>query len=236
MTALSSPVLLHLLGAFICGTCILVVGAQNPIHSLLLLIIVFVRGTLLLFTLQREYFAVLFLIVYVGAIVVLFLFVIRRLEIKIINTARRFRDLFSYRHLAIALLLFEVFVFSSSEAFDLTGFLSSTEVSTFTETNTYTDWGKLLHRTDSLRGLGGLLYTEGGISLLLAALLLTLSIIGAVGVTLTPVAAVTPTTDLEARVPANVSAPRRIKIQEGEHQARRHPTLLSNTFRSYNSN
>jgi len=139
MTALSSPVLLHLLGAFICGTCILVVGAQNPIHSLLLLIIVFVRGTLLLFTLQREYFAVLFLIVYVGAIVVLFLFVIRRLEIKIINTARRFRDLFSYRHLAIALLLFEVFVFSSSEAFDLTGFLSSTEVSTFTETNTYTD-------------------------------------------------------------------------------------------------
>ncbi len=232
MTALSSPVILHLLGAFICGTCILVVGAQNPIHSLLLLIIVFVIGTLLLFTLQIEYFAVLFLIVYVGAIVVLFLFVIRILEIKRINTTIRFRDLFSYRHLAIAILLFEVFIFISSETFDLTGFISSAELPSFVESNTYIDWGKLLHRTDSLRGLGGLLYTEGGISLLLAALLLTLSIIGAVGVTLTPVAAVLPSTNFETTAPSNVASPRRIKIQEGEHQARRHPTLLSNSFRS----
>jgi len=139
MTALSSPVILHLLGAFICGTCILVVGAQNPIHSLLLLIIVFVIGTLLLFTLQIEYFAVLFLIVYVGAIVVLFLFVIRILEIKRINTTIRFRDLFSYRHLSIALLLFEVFIFISSEVFDLSGFISDATIPAFIESNTYVD-------------------------------------------------------------------------------------------------
>jgi NADH-quinone oxidoreductase subunit J len=139
MTALSSPVLLHLLGAFLAGTCILVVSAQNPVHSLLLLIIVFVIGTLLLFTLQIEYFAILFLIVYVGAIVVLFLFVIIRLEIKIINVAIRFRDLFSYRHFARALLIFEAFLFFTSDTFDLTGFTSNVSVASFVESNSYVD-------------------------------------------------------------------------------------------------
>ena len=79
MSALFSPVLLTFISAFRIATCLLVVAVQNPVHSLLLLIRVFLRGTLLLFSLQRDYFAILFLIVYVGAIVVLFLFVIRRL-------------------------------------------------------------------------------------------------------------------------------------------------------------
>ena len=57
---LSSSRFLQLVGAFRCGTCLLVIGAQNPVHSLLLLIRVFALGTLLLFTLHREYFALIF--------------------------------------------------------------------------------------------------------------------------------------------------------------------------------
>jgi NADH:ubiquinone oxidoreductase subunit 6 (subunit J) len=47
--------------------------------------------------LQLEYFALLFLIVYVGAIVVLFLFIVMMLEVRTFNVAQRFQDLFSHR-------------------------------------------------------------------------------------------------------------------------------------------
>jgi NADH:ubiquinone oxidoreductase subunit 6 (subunit J) len=111
--------LVEILGAFRCGTCILVIGVQNPIHSILLLMRVFFLGTLLLFFLQREYFARLFLIVYVGAIVVLFLFIIRRLELKRIHVSRRLRDLFAYRHIILAFILFETLLLLSQTFFDL---------------------------------------------------------------------------------------------------------------------
>ncbi len=109
----------EILGAFRCGTCILVIGVQNPIHSILLLMRVFFLGTLLLFFLQREYFARLFLIVYVGAIVVLFLFIIRRLELKRVHVSRRLRDLFAYRHIVLAFILFETLLLLSQTFFDL---------------------------------------------------------------------------------------------------------------------
>ena len=90
-------IFLSLLSALIFGAASLVIGISNPIHSLLILILVFFLGSILLFFMQLEYFALLFLIVYVGAIVVLFLFVVMMLEIRTFSVAQRFRDLFSYR-------------------------------------------------------------------------------------------------------------------------------------------
>lgn len=119
-----STLFLLILGAFRCGTCLLVIGVQNPIHSILLLIRVFFIGTLLLFLLQREYYARLFLIVYVGAIVVLFLFIIRRLELKRINVARRLHDLFSYRYIVLGFFLIELLFLVSQEFFDIHYFIS----------------------------------------------------------------------------------------------------------------
>ena len=101
--------------AFLFGASTLVIGVQNPIHSILILIIVFFLGSLLLFLLCMEYFALLFLIVYVGAIVVLFLFIVMMLEIKMVNTSERFRDLFSFQNIILAFLVFEVLFFSSEE-------------------------------------------------------------------------------------------------------------------------
>jgi len=64
------------------STALLVITIQSAIHSILLLIAVFFIGTIVLFFCQVEYYAILFLIVYVGAIVVLFLFIIMILEFK----------------------------------------------------------------------------------------------------------------------------------------------------------
>src|SRR5690242_9668760 len=61
----------------------LVPAVRNPIHSLLFLIAVFFTGSLLFIYVKVEFFALMFLIVYVGAIVVLFLFIVMMLQIKI---------------------------------------------------------------------------------------------------------------------------------------------------------
>ena len=110
------------LSSFMCGTCLLVIGSANPIHAILLLIRVFFRGTILLFCLQIEYYAILFLIVYVGAIVVLFLFIIIRLELKRVNVATRLGDLFSFRHLIFLCFVFQRFFFISNQFLILTDF------------------------------------------------------------------------------------------------------------------
>lgn len=179
---------LSFLVATIFGGCTLVIGLQNPIHSILVLISVFIGGSLLLFTLNVEYFAVLFLIVYVGAIVVLFLFIVMMLDLKLLNVSQKFKDLFSYRHILIPVLTIEVFMLILIEHSDLywiyyygSGDLSNLS---FSETNLYIDFAKVLQETDQLRGLGLILFTEYKMGVILAALLLFLSMVASILLTM----------------------------------------------------
>lgn len=224
--------LVEILGAFRCGTCILVIGVQNPIHSILLLMRVFFLGTLLLFFLQREYFARLFLIVYVGAIVVLFLFIIRRLELKRIHVSRRLRDLFAYRHIILAFILFETLLLLSQTFFDLQFFFYLSQENrvdfSLIEANSVFDWSKILQRTDHLRALGGILYTEYKSSLLIASVLLFLSRVGALAISLSL------SSDALAKGRFFINQTPIIKRQDANYQSIRHPGLLSNSFRSIN--
>jgi len=174
--------------AFLFGASTLVIGVQNPIHSILILIMVFFLGSTLLFLLCLEYFALLFLIVYVGAIVVLFLFIVMMLEIKMINTSERFRDLFSFRNLILGFLVLEVLFFSFEEFWDLTSLIKmdSFEIvaTKLSEVNLYTDYSKLLYQTGQLRALGGVLFTDYIVSIILISVLLFISMFGSIVMTL----------------------------------------------------
>lgn len=54
----------------------------NPIHSLLLLILLFFESSIVLSLLNLEFVSILFILIYVGAIAILFLFVIMMLQLK----------------------------------------------------------------------------------------------------------------------------------------------------------
>ncbi len=69
---------------------LMIIISKNPIHSILFLVVVFVCTTALLISLGVEFIAMLFLVIYVGAITVLFLFVVMMLNIKIIEINERF--------------------------------------------------------------------------------------------------------------------------------------------------
>lgn len=57
--------------------------ANNPVHSILFLILLFFESTVILSFLNFEFISLLFILVYVGAIAVLFLFVIMMLRVKL---------------------------------------------------------------------------------------------------------------------------------------------------------
>lgn len=202
--------------SLIFASCVLVVGVQNPIHSILILILVFFFGSVLLFVLQVEYFALLFMIVYVGAIVVLFLFIVMLLEVKIINVVDRFRDLFSFKNLFLGFLLLEVLLFLNEGFFDLIPVLMVSEESFFdalAETNLYISQNKFISRNDQLWAIGGVLFTEYGTSVMLAGLLLFLSMVGSIVMTL------------------NSNAVLVVKAQDANSQALRNPGMGINSWR-----
>lgn len=172
--------------AFLFGASTLVIGVKNPIHAILILILVFFIGSLLLFFLCMEYFALLFLIVYVGAIVVLFLFIVMMLEIKMVNSSERFLDLISFKNIILYLLVLEVLFFSNEEFWDITPVFEDliAHQNNLVEVNLFMDHSKILQNTGQLRALGGVLFTQYFISILLISLLLFISMFGAIVMTL----------------------------------------------------
>lgn len=93
-----------------CGT--LVIGVQNPIHSILFLVLVFFNGSVILMMLRVEFFALIFLIVYVGAIVILFLFMVMMLKIKHVNVSQKLLDFFPYASFIIGIFLLELLAYN----------------------------------------------------------------------------------------------------------------------------
>jgi hypothetical protein len=72
---------------------VLVIALSNPIYALLCLIVVFTNMVLLLLSVKVEFLAMLYLIIYLGAIAILFLFVIMMFnfkELQVNTTKERF--------------------------------------------------------------------------------------------------------------------------------------------------
>ena len=66
----------------------MVMAARNPVHSVLFLILAFFNAAGLFVLLGAEFLAMILVVVYVGAVAVLFLFVVMMLDIDFAETAR----------------------------------------------------------------------------------------------------------------------------------------------------
>ena len=82
----------------------LVIFSRNPVYSILFLILSFCNVSSLLFLLQLEFLPISFLVIYVGAIAVLFLFVMMMLNIKLAELKDD-----SFHFVPIALFLIMIF-------------------------------------------------------------------------------------------------------------------------------
>jgi NADH-quinone oxidoreductase subunit J len=74
---------------------LMVISAKNPVHSVLFLILSFVNASGLFVLLGAEFLAMILVVVYVGAVAVLFLFVVMMLD-KFCKVERRFFAIFTF--------------------------------------------------------------------------------------------------------------------------------------------
>lgn len=79
-----------LLNYFIIQSSFMVILSINPIYSIFNLILIFIGITIILLFLNVDFIAMLFLIIYIGAVAVLFLFVIMMLNLKVVNIKKHY--------------------------------------------------------------------------------------------------------------------------------------------------
>jgi NADH-quinone oxidoreductase subunit J len=71
----------YLFASICVGSALMVIAAKNPVHSVLYLILAFVNAAGLFVLLGAEFLAMILVVVYVGAVAVLFLFVVMMLDV-----------------------------------------------------------------------------------------------------------------------------------------------------------
>ena len=151
---------------------IFVLISENPVHSVLFLILTFCNAAAILFLFNVEFLGLIFIIIYVGAIAILFLFVIMMLNVKINSYISLIKLplilVFSFIFLTqIFFYLNEVFIFNNSIS--------------FTE---YPLFSFLIDNLDNADLLGQVLYNNFLVCFLIAGLILLVAMIGAISLTL----------------------------------------------------
>src|SRR3989440_11758140 len=83
------PAFFFYLFAGICvASAVMVIASRNPVHSVLFLILAFVAAAGLFVLLGAEFLAMILVVVYVGAVAVLFLFVVMMLDVEFAELRR----------------------------------------------------------------------------------------------------------------------------------------------------
>ena len=77
-----SIITFYLFSAILLLSCLMVISTKNPVHSVLFLILAFLNAAGIFVILHAEFLAMILIIVYVGAVAVLFLFVVMMLDFK----------------------------------------------------------------------------------------------------------------------------------------------------------
>jgi len=82
----------YLFAGICVASAVMVIASRNPVHSVLFLILAFVNAAGLFVLLGAEFLAMILVIVYVGAVAVLFLFVVMMLDVDFAELRRGFLD------------------------------------------------------------------------------------------------------------------------------------------------
>ena len=150
---------------------VMVISARNPVHSVLFLILAFFNSAGLFVLLGAEFLAMVLVVVYVGAVAVLFLFVVMMLDINFVRMREGFLQYLPIGALIGLILLVELILVLGSWA------LTPADVGTVAEQPVPPE------RTN-VEALGDLFYTDYFYLFQAAGLILLIAIIGAITLTL----------------------------------------------------
>ena len=106
----------YLMAAVTCGAGFLVITARNPVHSVLFLILSFFSAAGLFVLLGAEFLAMLLIVVYVGAVAVLFLFVVMMLDVDFSKLRQGFTNYLALGMVVAGVILAELIFVSIAVA------------------------------------------------------------------------------------------------------------------------
>ncbi len=103
------PALFFYLFAAVCvASAFMVIASRNPVHSVLFLILAFVNAAALFVIAGAEFLAMILIVVYVGAVAVLFLFVVMMLDVDFVELRQGFLNYLPFGAVLGAVFLFEL--------------------------------------------------------------------------------------------------------------------------------
>jgi NADH-quinone oxidoreductase subunit J len=146
-----------------------VITARNPVHAALFLVLAFFTAAGIWLLLEAEFLAITLVLVYVGAVMVLFLFVVMMLDINIARIREGFWDYLPLAATVAVLMVVEMVVVLGSKHFGLSRF-SAPVPHPAGYSNT--------------KELGRLLYTDYVYPFEIAAVILLVAIVAAIALTM----------------------------------------------------
>ena len=159
----------YFLAAIMVFAALKVITARNPVHAALYLVLTFFNAGGLWLLLQAEFLAITLVMVYVGAVMVLFLFVVMMLDINLDRLREGFWSYLPVGALVGVLMLVEMVMILGGSYFGLDA-MPAPPAAAETYSNT--------------RELGRVLYTDYVYAFELASLVLLVAMVAAVALTL----------------------------------------------------
>jgi NADH-quinone oxidoreductase subunit J len=157
----------YLFAAVLLFSAFRVVTARNPVHAVLFLMLAFSQASGLWFLLNAEFLAITLVLVYLGAVMVLFLFVVMMLDINMDTLRQGF-----WRHFPLAATLGAVVAFEMAAVL-MSGFSLATPAAADAAMHTH-----------NAKALGVLLYTDYLMPIQIAAAILLVAMVAAIALTL----------------------------------------------------
>nr|ALO20682.1 NADH dehydrogenase subunit 6 [Leuckartiara octona] len=161
--------LFFLFSILLIGSAIMTITSSNPIHSVFWLVIVFLYSSGFLISLNFEFLALMIIIIYVGAIAILFLFIIMMLDVVQLRKINPINNIIP--------ILFLIGVNIIIEAWWLFKYDNINFKKIY-----FQDWN--IEISNHITNLGVNLYSEYAYPLLVISLLLLIAMIGAIVLTL----------------------------------------------------
>ncbi len=146
-----------------------VVTVKNPVHAVLFLVLTFFTSAIIWLTLEAEFLAITLVLVYVGAVMVLFIFVVMMLDINI----ARLREGF-VRYLPLGLLVAGIMLLLLLNVVTSDIFVLDPAAEPLPKPADYSN----------TKELGGVLYTDYVFAFEVAAVILLVAIIAAIALTM----------------------------------------------------
>ena len=167
--------LFYLFAAIMLFAAFRVITARNPVHAALYLVLAFFQAAGIWLLLQAEFLAIALVLVYVGAVMVLFLFVVMMLDVNIDSIRIGFWKNFPLIGVFGAIIALEM-------SWVLIGNYRGTEIPKMA--NAVIPQADKLAQISNTKDLGVLLYTQYLYPLEIAAVILLVAIIAAIALTL----------------------------------------------------